>query len=190
MSENPGTPKVLLFTDKEKGTPLIFKALSSHFDKTLLFGLVRKSESALVSKFKVKNFPTVLMVKDKDKPAQKYEGSEFSYQAIFDFINIYSETFVFHDSADQEVKSAASKPWLSEKVPLLTSDSGNDICLKKEGYLCVILLNKNQDSVSKDNLEMLNSIGQSFASKISRGINFNFMWLSAADEPEFFSVFK
>ena len=31
IEENPGTPKILLFSDK-KGTPLIYKALSSHFD--------------------------------------------------------------------------------------------------------------------------------------------------------------
>lgn len=31
VNDNPSKPKVLLFTDK-KGTPLIYKALSSHFD--------------------------------------------------------------------------------------------------------------------------------------------------------------
>ena len=39
----------------------------------------------------------------------KYEGKDFSYQAIFDFINIYSETFVFRKDEDVAV-SAASKP--------------------------------------------------------------------------------
>lgn len=43
IGENPGKPKVLLFTDK-KGTPAVYKALSSHFDKTLLFGLIRSEE--------------------------------------------------------------------------------------------------------------------------------------------------
>ncbi len=53
INDNPGKPKVLLFSDK-KGVPLIFKALSSHFDKTLLFGLIRDTEQGLVSKYKVK----------------------------------------------------------------------------------------------------------------------------------------
>lgn len=65
ISDNPGKPKVLLFTEK-KGTPLVYKGLSSHFDKTLLFGLIRDSESALMSKYKVKSFPALFMVKDKD----------------------------------------------------------------------------------------------------------------------------
>lgn len=55
--ENVGTPKILLFTDKEKGFPLVIKALSEHFEKTLDFGLVRSSETALAKKYKVKKFP-------------------------------------------------------------------------------------------------------------------------------------
>jgi hypothetical protein len=34
INDNPGKPKVLLFSDK-KGIPLIYKALSAHFDVTL-----------------------------------------------------------------------------------------------------------------------------------------------------------
>lgn len=65
LNENPGKPKVLLFTDK-KGTPAIYKALSSHFDKTLLFGLIRDSESGLVSKYKVKSYPSLFLINNKD----------------------------------------------------------------------------------------------------------------------------
>lgn len=141
INDNPGKPKVILFSDK-KGTPLIFKALSSHFDKTLLFGLVRDTEAGIVSKYKVKSYPAVFMIKEKDGKPLKYDGKEYSYQAIFDFINIYSETFVFRNE-EEVVVSAASRPWLSEKVPQVTSDSADDICLKKEGALCVIYIAKN-----------------------------------------------
>jgi hypothetical protein len=68
-----------------------------------------------MSKYKVKAFPALFMIKDKDQKPLKYDGKEYSYQSLFDFINIYSETFVFRDQ-NEEVKSAASKPWLSEKV--------------------------------------------------------------------------
>lgn len=78
INENPGTPKVLLFTDK-KGTPLIYKALSSHFDKTLLFGLVRESETTLTAKYKVKSYPAIYLIKNKEAKPQKYESTEFSY---------------------------------------------------------------------------------------------------------------
>ena len=39
-------------------------------------------------------------------------------------------------------------------------------------------------------LEELNAVGQNFASKISRGISFYFMWIDAAAEPEFVKVFN
>lgn len=35
LEDQPGKPKVLLFTDK-KGTPLVYKALSSHFDVIII----------------------------------------------------------------------------------------------------------------------------------------------------------
>jgi thiol-disulfide isomerase/thioredoxin len=148
VNDNPGKPKVLLFSDK-KGVPLIFKALSSHFDKTLLFGLIRETETGLMSKYKVKSFPAVFMIKEKDGKPQKYEGKEYSYQAIFDFINIYSETFVFKNNNEEAVVSAASKPWLSEKVPQVASESFDDICLKKEGALCVIYVAANAEQVNQ-----------------------------------------
>jgi Thioredoxin-like domain len=89
----------LLFSDK-KGTPATYKALSAHFDKTLFFGIVKSEEAGLVGKFKVKTYPALYMVKEKDGKPIKFEGQDYSYQAMFDFINIYSETFVFRGDSD------------------------------------------------------------------------------------------
>jgi hypothetical protein len=89
VEENPGTPKVLLFTNAKKGTPFIYKALSQAFEKTLQFGIVRESEDALVKQYKVKTFPSLFVVKNEGKPL-KYEGKEFTYNGIFEFINIHS----------------------------------------------------------------------------------------------------
>ena len=100
--EKEGTPKILLFTDKEKGFPLLIKALSEHFEKTLDFGLVRSSETALTKKYKVKTFPALLILKGKDTKPIFYEGTDFSYSEVFRFINVYSETFIF--PGDAEVK--------------------------------------------------------------------------------------
>jgi hypothetical protein len=161
INDQPGKPKVILFTDK-KGTPLILKALSSHFDKTLLFGLIRETESGIVNKYKVKSFPAVFLIKEKDGKPQKYDGTEYSYQAIFDFINIYSETFVFRDNNEEAVTSAASKPWLNERVPQISGDSFDDICLKKDGALCAIYITKNAETAkaSQNQLNDLYTIGQ------------------------------
>eukprot|EP00349_Pseudokeronopsis_sp_Brazil_P002447 CAMPEP_0202957470 /NCGR_PEP_ID=MMETSP1396-20130829/1846_1 /ASSEMBLY_ACC=CAM_ASM_000872 /TAXON_ID= /ORGANISM="Pseudokeronopsis sp., Strain Brazil" /LENGTH=151 /DNA_ID=CAMNT_0049674949 /DNA_START=257 /DNA_END=712 /DNA_ORIENTATION=+ len=78
LDENPGKPKALLFTDK-KGTPLVYKALSSHFDKTLQFGLVRETETGIAAKYKVKSFPAIFLIKSKDGKPQKYDGTDYTY---------------------------------------------------------------------------------------------------------------
>ena len=160
INEHPGKPKVLLFTNK-KGVPVVFKALSHHFKKTLLFGVVREEESAVVKKYKVKSFPHITLLKNEEKP-RKYEG-QMSYAGIHEFLNIYSETFVFQGTEDV-VESSASKVWLTQTVPELNKDSANDICLMKEGYLCVVYLAASSAEKSDDVSNMLHSVGQSFTS--------------------------
>lgn len=67
-------------------------------------------------------------------------------------------------------------------------DSGNDICLKRDGALCVVIVFKNAGSLDENKLDVLNSVGQGFASKISRGIQFNFSWIDAETESAFAGV--
>lgn len=132
-----GTPKMLLFTEK-KGTPIVYRALSTYFSKTLDFGIVRKTDAFLMKKFNITKFPAFVLLKNKEKP-KFYDGSSYSYQELFEFINIHSETFVFgKDDGKDEGPKAASKPWLNEPLPFLNKDSGNDLCLIKDGTLCVM----------------------------------------------------
>ena len=85
--------------------------------------------------------------------------------------------------------SSASKPWLIKPVPEMTRDSGNDICLKKDGALCLVLLVKDKASMDENLLNVLDSVGQGFASKISRGIQFYFSFLDVSAEPDFAATF-
>merc|ERR1719311_1816587 len=57
-------PKVILFSSKDK-PPTILKALSSEtvFKRTVKFGFVSQSDKDMVSKFKVKDFPSILLQK-------------------------------------------------------------------------------------------------------------------------------
>lgn len=63
IADNPGKPKMLLFTET-KSAPMVYRALSTYFDKTLEFGLVKKEDEALVKKYKVTKFPTFLLLKN------------------------------------------------------------------------------------------------------------------------------
>lgn len=72
-----GTPKMLLFTEK-KGTPIVYRALSTYFSKTLDFGIVRHSDAFLIKKFKITKFPAFVLLKNKEKP-KFFEGDSYTY---------------------------------------------------------------------------------------------------------------
>jgi len=55
-------PKMLLFTET-KSAPMVYRALSTYFDKTLEFGMVKKEEADLVKQYNVKKFPTFVLLK-------------------------------------------------------------------------------------------------------------------------------
>ena len=120
MNESPSVPKVLLFTDKSK-IPLIFRALSIAFEKKLFFGIVRSSEEPLLKRYNVKTFPLIMVVKATERKPAVYTG-EINYQSIFEFINIYSETFVNGGGSTQD-NTNSHKPWLSEMLPELHEKS-------------------------------------------------------------------
>lgn len=89
----------------------------------------------------------------------------------------------------KEVKSAASKAWLNARVPFMTKDSGNDLCLKKDGTLCVIYVVKDTQSSSNEVIDAFEQVKAAFTSKIERGITFSFVRLDASKEPEFAKQF-
>jgi hypothetical protein len=133
----------------------------------------------------VTSYPQFFLLKNNEKP-NKYDGASFSYQDLFDFINVYSETFVF--GGDEEaVESAATKPWLNEKLPHLTKDSGNDICFKKDGTLCVIYVHTGKSDAIKE--ATLNNVNDNFAKAVTRGIRFSFMKLDMSREAQFAAAF-
>ena len=120
---------------------------------------MRETETSVAAKYKVSKYPALFLIKTKDGKPIPYEGSDYTYQGVFDFINIYSETFVFRDG-EEEVKSAATKPWLSERLPQLATESGNDICFKREGALCVIYIVKDESQKTADTTDLLYNVGQ------------------------------
>lgn len=112
MGENPSVPKIFLFTDKPKGTPMIYKGLSVAFEKKLNFGLIRSSDSILVDRYGIKKFPTVIVVKTGEKKPIFFTGKEFNFENLFEFLNIYSEVFV--PGGGSSLDSSATKSWMTE----------------------------------------------------------------------------
>lgn len=114
LNERINLPKCFLFTEK-KGNPLIIKALSVAFDKKIDIGIVRSSESAIVTKYRIKKFPTVLVLTVGERKQKLYEGN-IRYKELFDWMNIFSETFfrVGEDKARSTDRLKAEKPWAQE----------------------------------------------------------------------------
>lgn len=92
---------------------------------------------------------------------------------LFKFINIFSEAFV--PGGGSSTDNAATKAWLTEIFPEMDEKSANDICLKAEGTLCVILLSNGKPS--KDESTLMKNLHKSYDKKIERGSTFKFMWL-------------
>ena len=53
---------------------MIYKGLSVAFQKKLNFGLVRSADTALVSKYAIKKFTTVIVVKTGEKKPFFFDG--------------------------------------------------------------------------------------------------------------------
>ena len=87
------------------------------------------------------------------------------------------------------MKSSAAKAWLNQPIPFLSKDSANDICLKKDGTLCVIYVVPEAAQSDQKVLDALNEVKDAFTSKIERGITFSFIRLDAAAEPDFAAMF-
>jgi hypothetical protein len=79
---------------------------------------VRSEDSGITSKYKVNKFPKIMVI-GVDKKTNFYDG-ENKFKPIFDFLNIYSETF-FRVGEDRTTGKASEgtkqdKPWLNEVI--------------------------------------------------------------------------
>jgi hypothetical protein len=87
--------KVLLFTDKTR-TPLLFRGISNFFYDRLIFGEVQKDQLALLKKFKVEIFPTLLVYQTHedgmqlDEPHIEIYKGEIKAEDIVNFIGEFA----------------------------------------------------------------------------------------------------
>lgn len=85
-------------------------------------GIVRNDQKEIFNQYGVRTTPKIMIIKPTDKKIVFYDG-ELKYGKIFDFLNIYTETFVpGGENLDFE------KPWNREIFPELHQKSASDIC--------------------------------------------------------------
>lgn len=185
VSENENLPKAFLFTDK-KGVPLIYKVLALQFDKKIKFAIVRQTESSIVSKYKIKSFPTIIILPVGAKKPEFYTG-ENKFRPLFDFFNIFQETFfkVGEDKTKSSETTKQDRPWLNEKFPEMNLLSGNDLCFKVEGIICIVFISKGKPSEEMKTLS--NDLQNFLVPKIdySGGVKYKFSWIDSEKQSSF-----
>lgn len=127
--------KILLFTDK-KSTPTIYKALSKKYLNRLNFGEVKQAEEALVKRFAIEKFPTILALTDPENDiADTYPG-EMTIDQLEKFMNKYAY-------------STPSKVEVTDFVELTEKKmkgGPNALCGPKSSNICVIIFTSGSES--------------------------------------------
>ena len=182
LNEKPSMPKVILFTEKS-GVPTLFKALSSTFEGKMLFGVARPEDKTLVSKFKVKSYPKLVLYKTSTSKTHEYNG-ELKFRGIFDWLNVFAETFV--SGGQEEILS--TKPWMNQGIPQMVRQSADELCYKHEGFICAILFLS--AAPSEGQVSVFKSMSEKYASKKDRGADVKFMWVNVETDPSFLSSFE
>ena len=192
MEKEEQLAKVILFTNK-KNTPAIFKALTLEFKDRLVFGEVRESESDYCEKYKVSQFPTILVQPVKGDPV-KFDGV-ISYAGIAEFLGPYaggaSSSSSSSSSKKDEPKKEPRAP-LDPNVPKVASlEDLNEHCAKHAeaaglSALCVLtflppLEPEFKESVEQHEsyIEVLKKLKASFyqLADTEKLPSFQFVWL-------------
>ena len=118
------------------------------------------------------------MAKGVDKKTKFYEG-KINYKPIFDFCNIYQETF-FVVGEDTTPNEEQPKPWMKEKYPEYTKESAGSLCFNVDGALCVLIINKEKPS-QEIQLTMSN-IQNWLSPKVNRGLKYKFGWINSTKQ--------
>ena len=90
FSKRPEKYHVLLFTSKS-ATPSMYKALSQLFINKLIFGEIKQTETELIKLFKIKNFPTLMVVLDEERNKYDLYRGKITYEDVKNYLNKYSE---------------------------------------------------------------------------------------------------
>jgi len=133
MNRYPGQIKVLYFAS-EMVSPLI-KLMSSEYRGFLHFGLIRSSEKTLLEKFKVNNFPTLMIINDTEA-----EGVKYTEEFTKDRLNKFLRKFKY-----EKLKTPTN---LLRKLSKTLWNTGR--CGSGDNKMCFLLVLKNENDNTKD----------------------------------------
>lgn len=76
--QNEDYNKLILFTDK-KQTPLIYRGLTNYFYNQLMLGIVEKEQVALMKKYNITKFPTLMVYKTQENDQEHLDTPEIEF---------------------------------------------------------------------------------------------------------------
>jgi hypothetical protein len=157
---NPHYNKVLLFTDKTQ-TPLLFRGISSFYYDRLLFGEIEKDQIALLKRFKIKAFPTLLVYvtqeddMELDEPRVIQHTDNIAGRNIVVFINPYALPEKLY------LKAAKATPEeLMYKIAIKDLDKENYLSFfekfKQKSYVVYLSKGENDNNINNNDNKINN----------------------------------
>lgn len=202
LNHNPTVPKVLLFTEKAKVSPL-YNTLANEFSDRMDFAFLSVPEAAgptaeIAKKFGFltpkKKLPQLLMKQGNAdlvaRGAQIFD-KQFSYGDLHEWLNVRAETFVrgggFSDKEQPTQEELARlKPWLFARVPEMTKASHKEICFSKKFGFCATYLKDGE--ITEEDLTLIETLSKEFHPSSKPA--YHWAWLNLKEEPNFATDFK
>lgn len=148
FSKRPEKYHVLLFTSKS-ATPSMYKGLSKYFINKLIFGEIKQTEEELIKLFKIKNFPTLMVILDEEKNKYDQYRGKITYEDVKKYLEKYS-------NKKRDVQNTKVKEMTYNLYNTLGTCSNSDA-----KSICLIYLTKGSKPAKKD-LKILESISEKY----------------------------
>jgi hypothetical protein len=90
FAKKPDKYHVILFTSKDS-TPSLYKALSKFYINKIIFGEVHKNQNELVELFKIKEFPTLMVILDEEKNKYEIYKRKLDYESLKSYLGKFAD---------------------------------------------------------------------------------------------------
>ncbi|CAG8608784.1 6076_t:CDS:2 [Ambispora leptoticha] len=200
--DNATLSKAILFTNKERTTPL-YKSLSVDFHNRMLLGEVRQSEAEIINKFGINSFPKLLVIPAGETDAVEFDG-KLNHGSISEFLAKYAPLPSKKSQNKKSGKSKSKKSEDNEKIKkdeqpiepeifnpeisqMQTQTDLESQCTSKSTGLCILsfipLEPEFPESVAENesNQIILRRVKEELHNDASVKINLYFSWLNALE---------
>jgi len=184
LTKNKGLSKVILFTNKDKTTSL-YKGLSSEFYGRLALAEVKHTDSGLVKKYGVSEFPSLFVLpKDSEEPV-KFDG-KLQWDALADFFKKYASPKAEPEKPKAEKPKKKEKEEEAEVVVTVPRVQDQDTFTKTCNKLCVVSFFSEENTGADDHKRYVDAILK--VAKKNHKL-FQFLWIDGVEQINFMEHF-